>query len=50
MIKTFDLRKIIDHHNILKYFIKVFMFSNQNKIIFPGNYILRPTNSFAEAF
>ena len=34
-------------HNILKYFIKVFMFSNQNKIIFPGNYILRPTNSFA---
>jgi len=33
--------------DILKYFIKVFMFSNQNKIIFPGNYILRPTNSFA---
>jgi hypothetical protein len=33
--------------DILKYFIKVFPLSKQDKIIFPGNYILRPIHGFA---
>ena len=33
--------------NSLKYFIKVFPFSKQDKIIFPGNYIIRPKYGFA---
>ena len=35
--------------NVLKYFIEVFSFtsSNQYKMIFPGNYIVRPKQAFA---
>lgn len=33
--------------DILKYFIEVFLFSNQDKMKFPSNYIVRPTKAFA---
>ena len=34
-------------NDILKYFIEVFPFSNQERMHFPNNYILRPTNAFS---
>lgn len=36
-----------NNSDILKYFIKVFLFSNHDKMKFPGNYIVRPTKAFA---
>lgn len=36
-----------NNSNILKYFIKTFLFSNQDEIIFPANYIIRPVAAFA---